>query len=226
QPPGAGIEPAPGTLRPTGRGDAGIETTRLTTTCDAALISRRVLCGFARRSTVSRPGTILAGRSCARGRCHCESPPIHARPSFRTGRDDLSRSLQAARLVGVCARIRGARTLAAALGDERSAGASGICAHWKRVGRGVTSVHLARAVATARTEVRGAAGECKARRLSNIRLVLGERPLVDGCTRTRADERARVSFGDGDAIHIRRATLVVVRCPNGPVGPGARVRYV
>jgi hypothetical protein len=36
-------------------------------------------------SEVSRPGTILAGRSRARGRCHCESPPIHARPSFRTG---------------------------------------------------------------------------------------------------------------------------------------------
>jgi hypothetical protein len=41
-------------------------------------------CG--RPSEVSRPGTIVAGRSRARGRSHCESPPIHARPSFGTGR--------------------------------------------------------------------------------------------------------------------------------------------
>ena len=38
-------------------------------------------------SEASRPGTIVAGRPRARGRRHCERPPIHARPSFRTARD-------------------------------------------------------------------------------------------------------------------------------------------
>jgi hypothetical protein len=136
------------------------------------------------------------------------------------------RSLQAASLVGVGARIWRACALAAALGDERAARASSIGARWKRVGRGVTGVDLARALATARSELCGTARECETRRLSDIRLVLGERPLVDCPICTRADERARVSFGDRDAIYIRRATLVVVRRLNGPFAPvGTYDRY-